>query len=372
MGVAEEELRERSIASSRTSCDELKPLNFTGGRRGSREGKLSFECFFCSLCELLSHGLGLVSGQMWFDKHWLRFRPLARSRYVMTRRAITSSFRSGLKILGLILSATAPAIACFKGQRFDPPKPFSLPELPAIISRNVKLDGPTFDPLRLDGLLGPRVASVEMPAPPRLAGAVAPELHAVFVSYVRKFEAERASRAGVPERIDRAMALVEVGKHADAIIRLLALEAEFPGLDKMAASLGMAYELAGNLEEAVIWIARRMERDADSPDGTEWLHLAILRAKLRMREDNGWLKDHSVLDDISDADPKEILRVIDGHLAERLRFVRPADAIVCDLFYQAARRVNGPNAAVRRLHYLRESLRFGEWRKAEIAALQKP
>lgn len=51
--------------------------------------------------------------------------------------------------------------------------------------------------------------------------------------------------------------------------------------------------------------------------------------------------------------------------------MKSVDAVVCDLFYQAALRVAGENAEVRRAHYLRESLRFGEWRKAEIAALPK-
>ena len=53
-------------------------------------------------------------------------------------------------------------------------------------------------------------------------------------------------------------------------------------------------------------------------------------------------------------------------LRERLQFVTPRDAAVCDLFFQAAVRVAGEHAAERRRHYLRESLRFGDWRKAQV------
>ena len=47
------------------------------------------------------------------------------------------------------------------------------------------------------------------------------------------------------------------------------------------------------------------------------------------------------------------------------------DAVVCDLFYQAALRVTGEDADERRAHYFNESLRFGDWRKAEIRARVK-
>ncbi len=265
--------------------------------------------------------------------------------------------------------ATASAIACIQGHRFDPPKP-------------VRIEPPRLEPLKLDGLFAVRPPDLAPPAiakpgaeaavlPPPLAAATTAEQQAVFVAYVREFEARRAKAAGAPDTLDFAVALIHLGRHAEAIPVLLDLEARRPGLYATAANLGTAYELAGKLEEAVLWIARGIERNADSHDGTEWLHAAILHAKLKLRDDPAWLKTHSVLDGATERGAEEVVRAIDYQLGERLKFVAAPDAIVCDLFYQAAVRVTAPEAAARRAYYERESLRFGDARKTEIARARK-
>ena len=276
--------------------------------------------------------------------------------------------------LALLPATINVAVACIQGHRFDPPKP-------------AKLQPPPLAPVKVDDLFSAR--PLELPklplirpeiappvsdapaAPPLPLAAAAPSQQQAFVAYVREFEARRVKDAGVPDTIDYAVALIHLGRYATAIQTLVALEAAQPGVYETAANLGTAYELAGNLEEAAVWIARGLERNADSHAGTEWLHAAILHAKLMLRDDPAWLKTHSVLDLAGDRTAEEIVHAIDYQLAERLHFVAAPDAIVCELFYQAALRVGGKNAEARRAHYLRESLRFGDGRKAEIAARAK-
>jgi len=287
----------------------------------------------------------------------------------MKLRVFPSSLRPVLPLAGLVLLSTATAVACIQGHRFDPPKP-------------LKIDAPKPPPLKLDALFAtpalnliqPKIAKPVVDAPgtvaPPLVAATTAEQQEIFVAYVREFEAQRAKAAGLPDTIDYAVALIRLGRHADAIETLVALEAARPGVYETAANLGTAYELVGKLEEAALWIARGIDRNPRSHAGTEWLHAAILHAKLKLRDDPAWLKTHSVIDraHVGQREAEEIVRAIDYQLAERRQFVAAPDAVVCDLFYQAALRVTGEDAAERRAHYLRESLRFGDWRKAEIRA----
>ena len=294
----------------------------------------------------------------------------------MKVRVSSSLLRPVFPLAGLVLLSTTAAIACVQGHRFDPPKP-------------LKSDSPKIAPIKLEGwptvslpefpklqLAKPEIAkpAAEAPVPPvPPAATTTAEQHAEFVAYVREFEAQRAKGAGVIDTIDYAVALIHLGRYAQEIEALVAFEAAEPGIYETAANLGTAYELVGNLDEAALWIARGIERNPDSHAGTEWLHAAILNAKRSLRDDPAWLKTHSVLDGANAAErtPAEIVRAIDYQLEERLHFVSAPDAIVCDLFYQAALRVQGEDAEERRAHYRRESLRFGDWRKAEITGRAK-
>lgn len=268
--------------------------------------------------------------------------------------------------------STAAVLACVQGHQFDPPKP-------------LKIDPPKLQlqPPRLDGLfsasppallprteLSPGTSTAPEPARP-LATTTTAEQQAVFVAFVQQFDAQRGKGAvaSVPDTIDYAVASIHLGRYARSIEILLALESARPGIYETAANLGTAYELAGQLEDAVIWIARGIERNPDSHQGTEWLHAAILHAKLKLRDEPNWLESHSVLEATATGErsAEEIVRAIDYQLAERLQFVTAPDAVVCDLFYQASRHVTGPEAVARRAYYCSESLRFGDLHKAKIA-----
>lgn len=294
----------------------------------------------------------------------------------MTPRVPLSRFHfAPVSVVGSML-VTAPAFGCLNGDHFHPARPFSVPPFavkPAVAPPHAgppKFEAPQLEPLMLDGLLKAPVpeAAVAIAATP--TPVVPEDLHSVFASFVREFEAKQMDTAAFSKRLDYSVALVRLGRYADAITQLVRLEAAYPGRYQTAANLGTAHELAGNLEEAVVWIARGIERNPAAHYGTEWLHLAILRAKLKLRSEPGWLKEHSVLDGIEAPGAEAIVRAIDYQLGERLQFVDPPDAIVADLFYQAARRVTGDDAAARRVHYARESMRFGELRRVEIEKLK--
>lgn len=145
---------------------------------------------------------------------------------------------------------------------------------------------------------------------------------------------------------DLATALAHTGDAAEAVTLLEQIEAEKPGLYVTAANLGTAYELAGNNEKALEWIRKGIERNARAHQGTEWLHVRILEAKLALRDDPMWLESNSIVGQrkkyggvevyaVGNRGEKLSLEQIKGALVyqlhERLQFVNPPDAIVGEL-----------------------------------------
>jgi tetratricopeptide (TPR) repeat protein len=144
-------------------------------------------------------------------------------------------------------------------------------------------------------------------------------------------------------RTDYAAALLHLGEVQPAIAILEAVEKERPGLYITASNLGTAYELAGDNAKARHWIAEGVRRNAESHEGTEWVHLTILDAKLAQAADARWLDTHSVmqLDFGSEAvprrpkgfDAKKVSEAARYQLGERLQFVKAPDAYVADVFF---------------------------------------
>jgi hypothetical protein len=106
--------------------------------------------------------------------------------------------------------------------------------------------------------------------------------------------------------------------------------------------------LTGNNEEAARWIGEGIRRNPESHEGTEWLHLKILQAKIAAQQDPDYFKKHSVLDlapqTITEETllgekklrPEEMAAAIQHQLAERMQFVKPPDPAVASLLFDYA------------------------------------
>jgi hypothetical protein len=96
-------------------------------------------------------------------------------------------------------------------------------------------------------------------------------------------------------RNDYAVTLIHLGQVAEALKLLREIEGQQPGLYATAANIGTALELSGDNVEALRWIRESIRRNAKAHEGTEWVHVAILEAKLAQAKDPTWLDAHSVL-----------------------------------------------------------------------------
>jgi len=126
-----------------------------------------------------------------------------------------------------------------------------------------------------------------------------------------------------------------------------------------AASLGTAYELSGDNQNALKWIKEGLKRNPDSHYGTEWLHVLILEAKINLEKDSDYYAEKSVLDMPKrlPLDENEVFATYNGQnfnrfqvetalayqLFERTVFVKPQDPVVADLLYSLSRIAGNKN-----------------------------
>jgi hypothetical protein len=158
-------------------------------------------------------------------------------------------------------------------------------------------------------------------------------------------ETEQAWRAAptLENTNDLAVGRILTGKPEEGIQLLRDLEKRQPGNAKVAANLGTALELTGSDQEALQWIRESVNRDPSEHQGSEWVHVKILEAKLALKRNSGWLRGHSVVgwreSETLLADerglvrsPVDLIAPINYQLAERTQFVDAPDAIVGDLY----------------------------------------
>lgn len=183
-------------------------------------------------------------------------------------------------------------------------------------------------------------------------------------------------------RNDYAVTLIHLGDVAAAMKELRAIEEAHPGIYATAANLGTAYELSGDNVQALQWIRESIRRNSKAHDGTEWVHVAILEAKLAQAKDSSWLDEHSILgmDFGPDAKPKaparyplnnigkpvtakEFESAIFHQLMERMQFVKPRDLYVADLLFDWGNSVALTATIEGARNLYRQSLRYGPRRE---------
>lgn len=162
-------------------------------------------------------------------------------------------------------------------------------------------------------------------------------------------ELKKSSKPGFALRTSHGVALAHLGQPEKALAIFQSLEKETPGRYANAANLGTTYELLGNNELALHWIREGLRLNPKSHQGTEWLHVKILEAKLAQARDPQWLETHGVLGwnwgnrwwavhpgNLDPIEKKKLILALHHQLHERLQFVRPPDPVVGDLLFDLA------------------------------------
>ena len=134
------------------------------------------------------------------------------------------------------------------------------------------------------------------------------------------------------------------GQYLAAKQVFLEIEAGLPGLYATAANLGTVYELLGQNDSALFWIKKAITINPDSHEGSEWIHVRILEAKIAAGADNNYYATHNLLAvDFGEAkkpvssDTMDLAKLryqLYHQLSERLTFIKPQDPIMAQLLFQ--------------------------------------
>lgn len=148
---------------------------------------------------------------------------------------------------------------------------------------------------------------------------------------------------------DKAVILLLKGEYENAIESLLKLNNIYPNKYSIASNLGTTYELNGENEKALQWIKEGIKRDTKSHYGTEWLHVYILKMKIKLNKEPNFLQhnrmiplqksftaEDSILIDNHSHTIVQLKKALNYQLQERIVFVKPKEAIVADLFFTLA------------------------------------
>ena len=151
----------------------------------------------------------------------------------------------------------------------------------------------------------------------------------LICSKLPKLEKKIRENGDYKDLSDYAVYLMKLGLFEESKSILVELYFAHPEEYQLAANLGTAYELVGQVDSAMKYINRGMELNPDSHDGSEWVHIKVLETKKQLEQDSTWLKSNTVLN-LSDAQVKDtmVLHQIFIQAHERFPFTPGPDPIM--------------------------------------------
>lgn len=157
-------------------------------------------------------------------------------------------------------------------------------------------------------------------------------------SFLAKYDLAKLNTYDKDIQSDIAVNLGYLGRYTEAMDILKKMQLKYPSDYNIAANLGTTYELMGKNELALQFIRKGMELNPDSHEGSEWVHVKILEAKLKMSTVPGWIFNNRVLLTGVKFDSKEteILNDqawdVEYQLQERIPFTPFPDALLANIF----------------------------------------
>lgn len=156
--------------------------------------------------------------------------------------------------------------------------------------------------------------------------------------FLNKYDLTKLEQYDKDVQSDVAVNLSYLGRYNEALEILKRLQKKYPEDYNITANLGTTYELTGNNELALQFIKKGILLNQDSHEGSEWVHVKILEAKLEKAKNPNWLQSNRVLNTgvsfnskNSDALAGKIWD-IEYQLRERVSFTPFPDKILANVF----------------------------------------
>lgn len=140
---------------------------------------------------------------------------------------------------------------------------------------------------------------------------------------------------------DIGYVLIIEGKYLEALKLYLEIEKKSPNRYSTASNIGTIYELLGDNKNAYFWIEKGIQINPSSHNGSEWLHLKILEAKIKAEKNlnsnfffsTSFGTFNNPQTELSDAKIEKLISDIYYQLNERITFIKGNDIIIATLLF---------------------------------------
>ncbi len=141
---------------------------------------------------------------------------------------------------------------------------------------------------------------------------------------------------------DKGILLIYDKQYKEAINLYLTIEKTKPNKYSTASNLGTAYELIGDNINALKWIKKAVEIDSSSHYRSEWIHINILKAKIKGNNlinssfliNTEFCNDTLPKSNLSESELIMLHLALGYQLGERMTFIAPKDKIVAELLFE--------------------------------------
>lgn len=141
---------------------------------------------------------------------------------------------------------------------------------------------------------------------------------------------------------DKGYVLIVQKKYNEALKLYLDIERIKPNRYSTASNIGTLYELMGENQKAYEWIKKSIQINPESHNGSEWLHLRILEAKIKkLKNISGEFLINTNFGDsvvpqtkLSKRELEKLSKAVYYQVNERISFIKPKDEIISVLLFE--------------------------------------
>lgn len=190
------------------------------------------------------------------------------------------------------------------------------------------------------------------------AGRILPPFQAAFdtkaiEAWLGQYQLDDIIQYDMTVQSDIAANYLRLGEFEAAMSIFEYLQEKYPEKYEINANLGTTYELLGKNDLALKYIKKGLALNPDSHEGSEWIHVEILEAKLAIEKDSTWLhadKGNKIVDLEAEARARihqnqnlsketvfrQMQENLDLQLRTRIPFAPSSDVIMYLLFKELA------------------------------------
>lgn len=130
-----------------------------------------------------------------------------------------------------------------------------------------------------------------------------------------------------------AVLYMKAGYYNQSIILLQLLLAKYPEDYIVLANIGTANELIGDNLKALEYLQKALSIDSTSHQGTEYVHVEILKAKIGLEKSEHFLDNRKIIE--TDLVSMQLGLDIRYQLIERAYFIKPINKMMAQLFLES-------------------------------------